>query len=118
MRENMGEESPEMSREKAHEKARRRAPLTTGEKVLVAVTAIFLLLLIAKSLYIDGYARSADYNPDLLRHVESRLELAGGIVSDKVLAIHPKETKLSVHTRKYLFYVFPIEDDYREVELP
>lgn len=86
------------------------------EKVLIIATAIVLIALSYKSIYMDAYSLKATDNLVVVEnYIEEQYDgffYESGLLKIRIINFNNAENEAKLHLRKYLFGIVPIGDVY------
>ena len=106
---------------KTNKRSKEKWRITTKEKVLVAITLIFLIILIVKSIYFDPYKLSPE---DQIEKVDQYISETydsflydSGFLKIRLIDYKSLETgEIQMHLRKYVLGILPFGDAYGEIK--
>ena len=106
---------------KTNKKSKKKWHVTTKEKVLIAITLFFLIILIIKSVYFDPYKASPEDQIDKVEAYVSETYDSflydSGFLKIRLVDYKALETgEIQMHLRKYVLGILPFGDAYGEVK--
>ena len=95
--------------------------ITAKEKVLVAITLVFLVVLIVKSIYFDPYkAKPEDQIDKVDQYISQTYDsflYDSGFLKIRLVDYKALETgEIQMHLRKYILGILPFGDAYGDVK--
>ncbi len=98
--------------------------MNTREKILLISVSVLLVVISVKSVFFDAFKPSTDAEKVMVNEAQAFIEKKhNGILYDshllstRIIQVGKTETDLTkVHYRKYVVFLFPFGDEYKDVE--